>query len=66
MPRGIPVATTAVGASGAYNAALLAVSILALGDRDLASAYKEFRRNQTQKVLTSSEIDVAEILTEEK
>lgn len=66
MPRGIPVATTAVGASGAYNAALLAVSILALGDSRLAAAYKDFRRNQTQKVLASSEIDVAEILTDEK
>lgn len=57
MPRGIPVATTATGGAGAYNAALLAVSIIALSDPELAAAYREFRANQTAKVLDQSVIE---------
>ena len=44
MPGGIPVATTAIGAAGAKNAALLAVAILALSDAELddrLTAYRE-------------------------
>ncbi len=48
MPSGIPVATVAV--NGAKNAALLAVSILALGDKDLSDKLDEFRRKQTEKI----------------
>ena len=49
MPRGIPVATVAIGS--AENAALLAAEILALGDAALATRLEQFRRDQTQAVL---------------
>jgi 5-(carboxyamino)imidazole ribonucleotide mutase len=49
MPRGIPVATVAIG--NAENAALLAAAILALGDPALAARLAEYRRNQTDAVL---------------
>ena len=49
MPRGIPVATVAIG--NAENAALLAAEILALGDAALATRLEQFRRDQTQLVL---------------
>src|SRR5262245_34169845 len=49
MPRGIPVATVAIG--NAENAGLLAASIIALGDPDLAARLAEYRRNQTDTVL---------------
>ncbi|WP_124054066.1 5-(carboxyamino)imidazole ribonucleotide mutase [Arcanobacterium ihumii] len=54
MPRGIPVATTATGGTGAYNAALLAVSVIALNDPETNKAYIEFRQNQTKKVIDQS------------
>ena len=43
MPRGYPVATMAIGAAGAKNAALMAVSILALGDVVLAQRLDSWR-----------------------
>ena len=43
MPGGIPVATTAVGDSGAVNAGLLAVSILSVSDSRLADALADYR-----------------------
>ena len=49
MPAGVPVATVAI--NGAKNAALIAVSILALHDGALAVALDEFRRKQTETVL---------------
>jgi len=49
MPRGVPVATVAIG--NAENAALLAASILALGDPELAGRLADYRRNQTDAVL---------------
>jgi 5-(carboxyamino)imidazole ribonucleotide mutase len=49
MPRGIPVATVAIG--NAENAALLAVEILALADDELARRLEQFRLDQTQMVL---------------
>lgn len=51
MPSGVPVATVAI--DGAKNAALLTVSILALQDKSLREKYIEFRRQQTEKVLTT-------------
>ena len=51
MPGGVPVATLAIGKAGATNAALLAVSILALARPQLRSQLTEFRREQTQRVL---------------
>ena len=50
MPKGIPVATFAVGDAGAANAGLFAVSILANHDADLAKKLAEFRAKQTIKV----------------
>lgn len=50
MPRGIPVATVAVGSSGAYNAGLLAVAILAVDDEALAGKLDEFRKDLAGKV----------------
>ncbi len=49
MPSGIPVATMAI--DGAKNAALYAISILALQDPGLAAKLGEFRRRQSEKVL---------------
>jgi 5-(carboxyamino)imidazole ribonucleotide mutase len=50
MPKGIPVATFAIGDAGAANAGLFAVSILANHDADLAKKLAEFRANQADKV----------------
>ena len=51
MPAGIPVATLAIGRSGAVNAALLAASILAGSDRAIAERLRAFRAAQPQAVL---------------
>ena len=51
MPKGIPVATFAIGESGAINAALQAASILALHDETIAAALDTFRKHQTEEVL---------------
>ena len=48
MPKGIPVATFAIGTAGAANAALFAVSLLALHDADLATKLLAFRAAQTE------------------
>jgi 5-(carboxyamino)imidazole ribonucleotide mutase len=48
MPKGIPVATFAIGAAGAANAALFAVSMLALQDSALRTRLEEFRTRQTE------------------
>ena len=51
MPRGGPVATFAIGAAGAANAALFAAAIVALTDAQVATALDAFRRAQTDAVL---------------
>ncbi len=51
MPKGIPVATFAIGEAGAANAALFAVSMLANNDAELAQKLAAFRQAQTEKVL---------------
>ena len=51
MPKGIPVATFAIGEAGAANAALYSVSILAVQDSTLAEKLDEFRRKQQTDVL---------------
>ena len=48
MPKGIPVATFAIGEAGAANAALFAVAMLARDDAALARALQAFRRRQNQ------------------
>ncbi len=50
MPKGIPVATFAIGEAGAANAALFAVALLALHDPKLARKLAAFRRRQTATV----------------
>src|SRR5947209_14627888 len=51
MPAGIPVGTLAIGAAGARNAALLAVAILANSRPALRARLKQFRAEQSEKVL---------------
>jgi 5-(carboxyamino)imidazole ribonucleotide mutase len=52
MPAGIPVATFAIGVSGAVNAALAAAAILANKHPAVLTALETFRRNQTEAVLS--------------
>jgi len=51
MPRGVPVATFAIGEAGAANAGLFAVAMLAGNDRELAAKLGQFRKAQEEKVL---------------
>ena len=51
MPPGIPVATVAIGSSGAKNAAILAVQILAINDEDLAQKLHEFKSKMREEVI---------------
>jgi 5-(carboxyamino)imidazole ribonucleotide mutase len=50
MPRGVPVATLAVGDAGAVNAGLFAAAILALSDEGIRKKLIEYRRQQSAKV----------------
>jgi 5-(carboxyamino)imidazole ribonucleotide mutase len=54
MPKGVPVATFAIGEAGAANAALFAVAILALTDKSLAKKLLKFREKQTEAVLKAA------------
>ena len=54
MPKGVPVATFAIGEAGAANAALYAVAILAVNDSALADKLAEFRSTQQDTVLGMS------------
>ena len=54
MPGGIPVATTAIGNSGATNAGLLAVSILSTSNPDLAEALENYRADLKEMVEESN------------
>ena len=51
MPGGIPVGTLAIGKAGAINAALLAVAILANSRPALREKLREFRREQTERII---------------
>ena len=53
MPPGIPVGTVAIGKPGAINAALYAISIMALSDDSLAKLLKKYRADQAEKVLSA-------------
>jgi len=50
MPKGIPVATFAIGSAGAINAALFAAEILAISDASVRERLLEFRRRQSSEV----------------
>ena len=54
MPKGIPVATYAVGEAGAANAALSAIAMLAISDESLADKLTKFRDQQQQAVFAMS------------
>ena len=54
MPKGIPVATFAIGEAGAANAALFAVALLAITDPDLQKKLGDFRQKQTEAVLKAA------------
>jgi len=51
MPGGVPVATFAIGESGARNAALFAIEMLAIEDAALAQVLATFREDQAQRVV---------------
>jgi 5-(carboxyamino)imidazole ribonucleotide mutase len=51
MPKGIPVATVAIGKAGAANAAILAASILGIKHPQISKAVQTFRAQQTDAVL---------------
>ena len=54
MPKGIPVATFAIGEAGAANAALFAIALLALSDPSLQKKLSDFRAKQTEAVLKAA------------
>ena len=50
MPKGIPVATFAIGEAGAANAALFAIAMLALNDAQLAQKLSDYRKQQAAQI----------------
>jgi 5-(carboxyamino)imidazole ribonucleotide mutase len=54
MPKGIPVATFAIGEAGAANAGLFAISMLALRDAQLAQKLAEYRKQQAEAVAATA------------
>jgi 5-(carboxyamino)imidazole ribonucleotide mutase len=54
MPKGIPVATFAIGEAGAANAGLFAVSMLALNDKALAQKLADYRKNQAEQIAATT------------
>ena len=57
MPQGVPVATVAIGKSGARNAAILACQMIGLNDKSLQDKIVEFKKEQAQKVLEQSIVE---------
>ncbi len=53
MPKGVAVGTLAIGSAGAYNAALLAIQVLALHDELIANKLQHLRQTQTDTILAS-------------
>ena len=58
MPKGVPVGTLAIGAAGASNAALLAVSILSTEDKEVTKRLEQWRSHQTDSVADIPSDDV--------
>lgn len=56
MPKSIPVAT--VGLNNSFNAGMLAVEILATGDKDLREKLKEFRKNMKEEFRDNSSVEL--------
>jgi 5-(carboxyamino)imidazole ribonucleotide mutase len=61
MPKGVPVATFAIGTSGAKNAALFAVEMLATTDDALRGRYRAWRDAQTEAVLSNRTLPDVEV-----
>ena len=57
MPRGVPVATVAIGPTGASNAGLLAAEIIGLQDAEVCKRLKDRRKKIEQDVLSKTEIE---------
>ena len=55
MPRGYPVATMAIGAPGAFNAAIFAIQILALSDKVIGQKIQDWRNDITNRVKNEPE-----------
>ena len=55
MPKGVPVATVAIGKAGAINAAILAVQIMALSDDELDAKMVEYKKKMTADVLKAND-----------
>ncbi|MDH5480115.1 MAG: AIR carboxylase family protein, partial [Nitrosomonas sp.] len=53
MPKGVPVATFAIGEAGAVNAGLFAVALLAVRNSELGEQLVEYRKEQTEKVIAT-------------
>lgn len=53
MPKGVPVATVAIGKAGAINAAILAVQIMALSDATLKRKLSAYKKNMAKEVLAA-------------
>ncbi|HXM94683.1 MAG TPA: 5-(carboxyamino)imidazole ribonucleotide mutase [Candidatus Dormibacteraeota bacterium] len=62
MPGGIPVGTLAIGKAGGINAALLAAAILGTKHSDIREALRQFRAEQTERVLANSDPSTAQWL----
>ncbi|CEI84978.1 5-(carboxyamino)imidazole ribonucleotide mutase [Ehrlichia minasensis] len=56
MPKGVPVATMSIGLSGAYNAAIMAASILSLENDNIKNNLKTWRKNLSDSVKLTPEI----------
>lgn len=54
MPKGIPVATFAIGEAGAANAGLFAVAMLALNDAQLAQKLSDYRKKQAEQIAATA------------
>ena len=54
MPSGVPVATVAIGKSGAKNAAILACQMIGLSDVSIQNKIVEFKQAQAEKILADS------------
>ena len=54
MPKGIPVATLAIGEAGAANAGLFAVAMLALNDKKLAQKLADYRKKQAEQIASTT------------
>lgn len=57
MPKGIPVATVAIGKAGAANAAILATQILGVSDESIAQKMSDYKKTMAEKVLEDTFVE---------